>query len=64
MFKENQKLQELRDKEKSTIAEIHGTRAALSNQDSRLRKLDQNSLKQQGILFNQARVQWNDKNSE
>ncbi|KAA0718929.1 Coiled-coil domain-containing protein 39 [Triplophysa tibetana] len=55
MFKENKKLQELRDKEKSTIAEIHGTRAALSNQDSRLRKLDQNSLKQQGILFNQAR---------
>ncbi|KAI7809395.1 coiled-coil domain-containing protein 39 [Triplophysa rosa] len=53
MFKENQKLQELRNKEKNTIAEIHGTRAALSNQDSRLRKLDQNSLKQQGILFNQ-----------
>ncbi|XP_051556328.1 coiled-coil domain-containing protein 39-like isoform X2 [Myxocyprinus asiaticus] len=53
MFKKSQELQGLRVKEKNATAEIYGTRAALSNLDSKLRKLDQNSLKQQMIVFNQ-----------
>lgn len=45
----------MRDKEKNITAEICATRAAISNMDSRLSKLDQNLLKQQMIVSNQAR---------
>ncbi|RXN35356.1 coiled-coil domain-containing 39 [Labeo rohita] len=54
MFRKSQELQGLRDKEKNTTAEICATRAAISNLDSRLSKLDQNLLKQQMIISNQA----------
>ncbi|KAL1279911.1 hypothetical protein QQF64_014511 [Cirrhinus molitorella] len=53
MFRKSQELQGLRNKEKSTTAEISATRAAISNMDSRLSKLDQNLLKQQMIISNQ-----------
>ncbi|XP_026051450.1 coiled-coil domain-containing protein 39 [Carassius auratus] len=53
MFRKSQELQGLRDKEKNTTAEICATRAAISNLDSRLSKLDQNLLKQQMIISNQ-----------
>ncbi|XP_073705768.1 coiled-coil domain-containing protein 39 [Garra rufa] len=53
MFRKSQELQGLRDKEKSTTAEISATRAAISNLNSRLSKLDQNLLKQQMIISNQ-----------
>ncbi|XP_051989390.1 coiled-coil domain-containing protein 39-like isoform X2 [Xyrauchen texanus] len=53
MFKKSQQLQGLCVEEKNAAAEIYGTRSALSNLDSKLRKLDQNSLKQQMIIFNQ-----------
>ncbi|XP_051985098.1 coiled-coil domain-containing protein 39 [Xyrauchen texanus] len=53
MFRKSQELQGLRVKEKNVTAEIYGTRASLSNLESRLRKLDQNSLKQLMIIFNQ-----------
>ncbi len=45
----------MRDKEKNITAEICTTRAALSTLDSKLSKLDQNRLKQQMIVSNQAR---------
>ncbi len=45
----------MRDKEKNITAEICATRAAISNLDSKLNKLDQNLLKQQMIVSNQAR---------
>ncbi len=44
----------MRDKEKNITAEICTTRAALSTLDSKLSKLDQNRLKQQMIVSNQA----------
>ncbi|KAK2901293.1 hypothetical protein Q8A67_009408 [Cirrhinus molitorella] len=53
MFRKSQELQGLHNKEKSTTAEISATRAAISNMDSRLSKLDQNLLKQQMIISNQ-----------
>ncbi|KTF96723.1 hypothetical protein cypCar_00022964, partial [Cyprinus carpio] len=56
MFRKSQELQGLLDKEKNTTAEICATRAAISNLEGRLSKLDQNLLKRQMIISNQARV--------
>ncbi|XP_048020536.1 coiled-coil domain-containing protein 39 [Megalobrama amblycephala] len=53
MFRKSQELQGLREKEKNVTAEICATRAALSNLNSRLSKLDQNFLQQQMIISNQ-----------
>ncbi|XP_036453610.1 LOW QUALITY PROTEIN: coiled-coil domain-containing protein 39 [Colossoma macropomum] len=53
LFRKSQELQTLRAKEKSATAELSGSRAALSNLDSRLSKLDQHALKQQEIIYNQ-----------
>uniref|UniRef100_A0A8C2JE82 Coiled-coil domain-containing protein 39 n=1 Tax=Cyprinus carpio TaxID=7962 RepID=A0A8C2JE82_CYPCA len=53
MFRKSQEVQGMRDKEKNITAEICATRAAISNMDSRLSKLDQNLLKQQMIVSNQ-----------
>uniref|UniRef100_A0A8C3XKE0 Coiled-coil domain-containing protein 39 n=1 Tax=Chelydra serpentina TaxID=8475 RepID=A0A8C3XKE0_CHESE len=52
-FKKTQELQIQREKEKSIIAEIEGTRGSLKNLNSRLRKLDSDTLKQQEIMYNQ-----------
>uniref|UniRef100_A0A8C3EZA0 Coiled-coil domain-containing protein 39 n=1 Tax=Chrysemys picta bellii TaxID=8478 RepID=A0A8C3EZA0_CHRPI len=52
-FKKTQELQIQREKEKSIIAEIEGTRASLKNLNSRLRILDADTLKQQEIMYNQ-----------
>ncbi|KAL7879534.1 hypothetical protein SRHO_G00017880 [Serrasalmus rhombeus] len=53
LFRKRQELQTLRAKEKNATAELSGSRAALSNLDSRLNKLDQHALKQQEIICNQ-----------
>uniref|UniRef100_A0A8C8J9N5 Coiled-coil domain-containing protein 39 n=1 Tax=Oncorhynchus tshawytscha TaxID=74940 RepID=A0A8C8J9N5_ONCTS len=53
LFRESQEVQALRLKEKDSMAVLSGSRVALSNLDSRLSKLDQNSLKQQEIIYNQ-----------
>uniref|UniRef100_A0A673J3Q1 Coiled-coil domain-containing protein 39 n=1 Tax=Sinocyclocheilus rhinocerous TaxID=307959 RepID=A0A673J3Q1_9TELE len=53
MFRKSQELQGMRDKEKNITAEVCATRAAISNLDSSLSKLDQNLLKQQMIVSNQ-----------
>ncbi|XP_066537250.1 coiled-coil domain-containing protein 39 [Hoplias malabaricus] len=53
LFRKNQELQGLRAKEKNTMAELSGSRTALSNLESRISKQDQNALKQQGIIYNQ-----------
>ncbi|MBN3319607.1 CCD39 protein, partial [Atractosteus spatula] len=53
LFKRTQELQDLKTKEKNTVAEISGSKAALSNLRSRLNKLDNDSLKQQEIIYNQ-----------
>uniref|UniRef100_A0A8C1FNA4 Coiled-coil domain-containing protein 39 n=1 Tax=Cyprinus carpio carpio TaxID=630221 RepID=A0A8C1FNA4_CYPCA len=53
MFRKSQELQGLLDKEKNTTAEICATRAAISNLEGRLSKLDQNLLKRQMIISNQ-----------
>uniref|UniRef100_A0A452J7S3 Coiled-coil domain-containing protein 39 n=1 Tax=Gopherus agassizii TaxID=38772 RepID=A0A452J7S3_9SAUR len=52
-FKKTQELQIQKEKEKSIIAEIEGTRASLKNLNSRLRTLDADTLKQQEIMYNQ-----------
>ncbi|CAB1317807.1 unnamed protein product [Coregonus sp. 'balchen'] len=57
LFRETQELQALRVKEKDSMAVLSGSRVSLSNLDGRLSKLDQNSLKQQEIIYNQARQQ-------
>ncbi|XP_041751623.2 coiled-coil domain-containing protein 39 [Coregonus clupeaformis] len=53
LFRETQELQALRVKEKDSMAVLSGSRVSLSNLDGRLSKLDQNSLKQQEIIYNQ-----------
>ncbi|KAL6489891.1 hypothetical protein MHYP_G00002360 [Metynnis hypsauchen] len=53
LFRKRQELQTLRAKEKNATAELSGSRATLSNLDSRLNKLDQHTLKQQEIICNQ-----------
>ncbi|XP_076828434.1 coiled-coil domain-containing protein 39 [Brachyhypopomus gauderio] len=53
LFRTSQELQALRANEKSAEAELSGSRAILSNLESRLSKLDQNTLKQKDIIHNQ-----------
>ncbi|XP_042562568.1 coiled-coil domain-containing protein 39-like isoform X2 [Clupea harengus] len=53
VFRKTQELQALSLKEKDSVSEVAGCKAAVTNLDSRLRKLDQNTLKQQEIIYNQ-----------
>ncbi|MCI4377910.1 hypothetical protein PGIGA_G00208620 [Pangasianodon gigas] len=55
LFQKKQELQTLRAKEKNVVADISGSRVALSSLDNRLSKLDQNALKQQEYINSQAR---------
>lgn len=55
LFQKKQELQILRAMEKNFVADISGSRVALSNLDNRLSKLDQKALKQQEYINNQAR---------
>ena len=43
--------------EKNLAAEIQGSRAANRNLSSRLKKLDQQSIKQQEIVYNQVSIE-------
>ncbi|NWJ04365.1 CCD39 protein, partial [Crypturellus undulatus] len=52
-FKKIQELKIEKDKEKSIVAEIEGSRTALKNLNSRLRKLDADALRQQEIMYKQ-----------
>ncbi|CAK8671416.1 unnamed protein product [Clavelina lepadiformis] len=52
-FRKKQELFEVSTKEKNIAAEIQGSRAANRNLSSRLKKLDQQSIKQQEIIYNQ-----------
>ncbi|XP_041946253.1 coiled-coil domain-containing protein 39 [Alosa sapidissima] len=53
VFRKNQELQALRLKEKDSVSEVSGSKAAITNLDSRIRKVDQNTLKQQEIIYSQ-----------
>ncbi|XP_058250381.1 coiled-coil domain-containing protein 39-like [Hemibagrus wyckioides] len=53
LSQKTQELQTLREKEKNVIADISGSRVALSSLDNRLSKLDQNVLRQQDYINNQ-----------
>uniref|UniRef100_A0A3B3SYL8 Coiled-coil domain-containing protein 39 n=2 Tax=Paramormyrops kingsleyae TaxID=1676925 RepID=A0A3B3SYL8_9TELE len=53
LFKKTQELEALKAQEMERKAEITGCRASLSNLNSRLNKMDQKSLKQQKIIYNQ-----------
>ncbi|NXS88201.1 CCD39 protein, partial [Erpornis zantholeuca] len=52
-FKKTQELKGQRDKEKIVLAEIEGGQKSLKNLKSRLRKLDADLLKQQGLIYDQ-----------
>lgn len=54
VFRKNQELQALRLKEKDMVSEVSGSKTTIANLDSRTRKVDQNTLKQQEIIYNQA----------
>lgn len=54
-FKKTQTLYELREKEKCVTAEIDGRRGQLKNLICRLRRVDADTLKQQEIMYKQAR---------
>ncbi|NXH23829.1 CCD39 protein, partial [Myiagra hebetior] len=53
LFKKTQELKGQRDKEKIVLAEIDGGQKSLKNLKSRLRKLDSDLLKQQGLIYDQ-----------
>ncbi|NXO12327.1 CCD39 protein, partial [Oriolus oriolus] len=53
LFKKTQELKGQRDKEKIVLAEIEGGQKSLKNLKSRLRKLDADLLKQQGLIYDQ-----------
>ncbi|NXJ20511.1 CCD39 protein, partial [Dicrurus megarhynchus] len=53
LFKKTQELKRQRDKEKIVLAEIDGGQKSLKNLKSRLRKLDADLLKQQGLIYDQ-----------
>lgn len=55
LFQKKQELQILQTKEKNIVADISGSRVAMSNLENRLNKLDQNALKQQEYINSQAR---------
>ena len=54
LFRKSQELQALRLREKDAVAQLSGSRAVLASLDTRLTRLDQDSLKQQKIIYNQA----------
>ena len=53
MFKKTQQLTKMMDSEKEIKMEIHGAKTGIKNLTSRLRKLDQESIKSQEIIYNQ-----------
>lgn len=55
-FKKGQELFNAKKTEKDTNAEIQGTRAAIRNLDSKINKLDHDSLKQLEIIYNQVSI--------
>ncbi|KAG9343421.1 hypothetical protein JZ751_013585, partial [Albula glossodonta] len=55
LARRTQELQDLKSKEKTLQAEISGTRTTLSNLNSRLDKMEHNSLKQQEAIYNKAK---------
>eukprot|EP00794_Sanderia_malayensis_P011047 gene11047-12212_t len=52
-FRKTEELYQVKQIETNTIAEIQGAKAANRNLSSKLNKLDQDSLKQQEIIYNQ-----------
>ncbi|KAM3866033.1 coiled-coil domain-containing protein 39 [Diretmus argenteus] len=52
LFHQKQEVQSLRIKEKDSVAQLLGSKAAISSLDSHLNKLDQNALKQQTVMLN------------
>ena len=54
LFRKSQELQVLRLREKDAVAQLSGSRTVLASLDTRLTRLDQDSLKQQKIIYNQA----------
>lgn len=52
-FRKTQELHESRTAERNTEAEIQGSRAAARNLNSKISKVDHDSLKQQEIIYNQ-----------
>ncbi|KAK2144272.1 hypothetical protein LSH36_772g01071 [Paralvinella palmiformis] len=52
-FRKTQELYQARTEERNTEAEIQGSRAAIRNLNSKINKLDHDSLKQQEIVYNQ-----------
>ena len=54
-FKKAQDLHNARTKEKDSEAQIQGSRAALRNLQSKINRLDDDSIKQQEIIYNQVR---------
>mgnify|MGYP001792743517 CR=1 FL=1 len=55
-FRKGQELFMAKKTEKDTNAEIQGTKAAIRNLDSKINKLDHDSLKQLEIIYNQVRL--------
>ncbi|XP_061099981.1 coiled-coil domain-containing protein 39-like [Conger conger] len=52
LARRRQELQVLQSKEKTLLAEISGSRATLSNLNSRLDKMERSSLRQQEMIYN------------
>lgn len=55
LYQKKQEMQMLQDKEKSSVADISGSRLALSSLDDRLSKLERKDIKQQEYINSQAR---------
>merc|ERR1712106_1251117 len=53
MFKKTQQLAKMSDAEKEILMEIHGGKTGIKNLSSRMKKLDQESIKSQEIIYNQ-----------
>lgn len=53
MFKKTQQLGKMHDTEKEILMEIHGAKTGIKNLSSRMKKLDQESIKSQEIIYNQ-----------
>lgn len=54
-FKKTKELQELKESETGLLAEIDGRRGLMKTLNIRLGRLDAESLKQQEIMYTQAR---------
>ena len=53
MFKKTQQLTKMMDTETEIKMEIHGAKTGIKNLSSRMKKLDQESIKSQEIIYNQ-----------